>query len=75
MTGDPCVLLSTESPFALDDGLFFASEPSVAGDAATYDDVAVGFVAVAVDLVEGGGASPYKKGKMALVAGEGKSEM
>ena len=28
------MLLSTESPFAFDDGLFFASEPSVAGDAA-----------------------------------------
>ena len=38
VTGDPCVLLSTESPFALDDGLFFASEPSVAGDAAASLD-------------------------------------
>jgi hypothetical protein len=50
-------------------------DPSVAGDAATYEDVAVGFVAVAVDLVENGDASPYKNGKMALVAGENKSEM
>jgi hypothetical protein len=30
--------LITESPFALDDGLFFASEPSVAGDAAASLD-------------------------------------
>ena len=47
----------------------------MAGNAATYDDVAVGFVSVAVDLVESGDASPYNKGKMALVAGESKSEM
>ena len=50
-------------------------DPSVAGDVATYDDVAVGFVSVAVDLVEGGGASPYNKGKMAVAASESKSEM
>ena len=50
-------------------------DPSVAGVAATYDDVAVGFVSVAVDLVEGGDASPYNKGKMAVAAGETKSEM
>ena len=50
-------------------------DPSVSGDAAIYDDVAVGFVAVAVDLVESRDASPYNKGKMALVAGESKSEM
>ena len=50
-------------------------DPSGASDAATYDDVAVGFVAVAVDLVEKGDASPYKNGKMAVVAGESKSEM
>ncbi len=50
-------------------------DASVAGDAATYDDVAAGFVAVAVDLVESGGASPYKNGKMALTIGESKDEL
>jgi NAD(P)-dependent dehydrogenase (short-subunit alcohol dehydrogenase family) len=50
-------------------------DPSVAGDAATYDDVAVGIVTVAVDLVENGDASPYKNGKIALVPGENHSEM
>ena len=50
-------------------------DPSVASDAATYDDVAVGFVAVAVDLVEKGDASPYKNGKMALTIGESKDEL
>lgn len=44
-------------------------DPTVAGDTATYDDVAVGFVGAAVDLVKDAEASPYKKGKLALTVG------
>jgi NAD(P)-dependent dehydrogenase (short-subunit alcohol dehydrogenase family) len=41
-------------------------DPAVSSDAATYDDVAVGAVHVAVDLAAGGEA--YKNGKLALTA-------
>ena len=41
-------------------------DASVAGDAATYDDVAAGFVAVAVDLVESGTPAPTRTAKWRL---------